>query len=240
MANITADKAVGHNLYAKINNVVALEPNLKTVRKVFLKGELIGNIYSYIVRDGRVYWMLYLTAYDMANQKPVYVLHDNTKLLLPDIPEILANIETEERKKQIEEKGIVPYYIEKYAPYIVGAIVVSFALPSIVKTKKNIGMKSSNSQKIIVGSVIALGILYWYKTKRKKGQTPVISEAQNIVEPTIEQVSVISESTMVDIPTNSKLMDSSALSYVGPFQVEYSSINGVKKQKTGLNGVKLN
>jgi hypothetical protein len=133
MPNITADKVVNHLMYAKAN-VNAYEPGGKIVVKTFTPGQLIGKVYSYIEINNDLYWMFYLTPADYNNFNAVYVKHDASKLSLPDLPAILDQIAAEKKAAIIAKDGVFSYYLQTYLPYIVGAIVVSIALPSIVKS----------------------------------------------------------------------------------------------------------
>jgi hypothetical protein len=136
MATVTADKLVNHDLYAK-GNVDALDSTFKNVAATFSAGQRIGNIYSWIQgSNGQIYYMIYLTKADYDNFNPVYVLHDPNKLDVPDLPNILQQIADAAKAAAIEKDGVVGYYVNQYLPYIVGAIVLAIALPSIVKSMK--------------------------------------------------------------------------------------------------------
>jgi hypothetical protein len=129
--NITADKVIGKNLYAKGNVDVYDYPNGKLINR-FTNGYLIGNVYSYLINNGQVYWMFY----DKENN-PYYVKHVTGNLELKELPELIKQVEDEAIKKEIETKGALNYYLQKYLPWIVGAIVVSLVLPKIIKNKSN-------------------------------------------------------------------------------------------------------
>jgi hypothetical protein len=136
MATVTADKLVNHDLYAT-GNVNAIDSTFKNVARTFGAGERIGNIYSWIQgSNGEIYYMIYLTKADYDNYNPVYVLHDASKLNVPDLPNILQQIADQQKAAAIEKNGVVGYYLETYLPYIVGAVVLAIALPSIVKSIK--------------------------------------------------------------------------------------------------------
>lgn len=135
MASVTVDKLVNHNLYAK-GTVKALDSTFKNVAKTFTAGQLIGNIYSWIQGSTGIYYMVYLTKADYDNFNPVYILHDASVLNVPDLPDILNQIEAEKKQAQIDKVGVVQYYLDTYLPYIVGAIVVAIVLPKILKAKK--------------------------------------------------------------------------------------------------------
>jgi hypothetical protein len=136
MATVTADKVVNHDLYAK-TNVNALDWTFKNVAATFSAGQRIGNIYSYFVNsNGQLYWLIYLSKADYDNQNPVYILQETGKLDVPDLPNILQQIADQQKAAAIEKQGVVGYYLETYLPYIVGAVVIAIALPSIVKSIK--------------------------------------------------------------------------------------------------------
>jgi hypothetical protein len=135
MPNLTADLIVNHNLFAKtkVNGYDGTFTNIKTV---FNPG-LIGNVYSYIERsDGTLYWMVYQTQADYDNFIPTYIKHNAGQLSLPDKQIILDNLTAQQNAKELAAKGAVNYYIEKYAPYLIGAVVLSIALPSIINATK--------------------------------------------------------------------------------------------------------
>jgi hypothetical protein len=136
MATVTADKLVNHDLYAK-GNVSALDSTFKNVAATFVAGQRIGNIYSWIQgSNGEIYYMIYLTKADYDNFRPIYVLHDSSKLDVPDLPNILQQIADQQKAAAIEKNGVLGYYLQTYLPYIVGAVVIAIALPSIVKSIK--------------------------------------------------------------------------------------------------------
>ena len=130
MADILADLVLNKNLYAK-GKVQGYDlPDGKVVL-TFENGGLVGNVYSYVIRNGIVYWQFF------KNNKPYYVKHDNNKLSLKELPAILKKIADEQQKQEIEQKGTLNYYLQKYLPWLIGAVVVAIALPSIYKIKKN-------------------------------------------------------------------------------------------------------
>lgn len=136
MATVTADKLVNHDLYAK-GNVSALDSTFKNVAKTFTAGQRIGNIYSWIQgSNGEIYYMIYLSKADYDNFNPVYILHNSSNLDVPDLPNILQQIADAQKAASIEKNGVVGYYLQTYLPYIVGAVVLAIALPSIVKSIK--------------------------------------------------------------------------------------------------------
>jgi hypothetical protein len=47
------------------------------------------------------------------------------------------SIKNQQQQQEIEQKGLLRYYLDKYLPYIVGGVVIYFALPTIKKTFTN-------------------------------------------------------------------------------------------------------
>ena len=135
MPTVTADKVTNHLMYAKAN-VNALDATKTKTVKTFSPGELIGNVYSWQEVGSDLYWLFYLTQADYDNFNAVYVKHDASKLELPDLPSILQQIADEKKAAIIAKEGIVGYYVQTYLPWIIGAVVISIALPAISKSIK--------------------------------------------------------------------------------------------------------
>lgn len=135
MPNITADRVVNRNLYAK-SRVYAYDGTFQNVKTIYNPGQLIGNVYSYIEQPDGLYWMIYQTNADYNAMNPTYIKHNQSKLSLPDLPEILAEISQEQEKKLIQQKGVLQYNLDKYLPWIIGAVVISVGLPTITNLFK--------------------------------------------------------------------------------------------------------
>jgi len=136
MPTVTADLILNHDLYAK-GNVSALDYTFKNVAQNFLPGDYIGNVYSYLIaNNGKIYWMVYLSDADFKNQNASYIEHNPGLLSVPDLPGILQKIADEQKKKEIQDNGVISYYLGKYLPYIVIAGVIAILLPSITKSIK--------------------------------------------------------------------------------------------------------
>ena len=169
---ITVDKIIGHDLYSKGNNN-GYAGDFVRVNKHFSDGEKIGNVYSWLERNGDIWYMVYSSDYDFANYNPTYVKHVDGSLSLPDLPDILAQIEAKKAEDEKEKKGLIPYYIEKYLPWIVGGIVVAVAAPSIINaSQKKIGMTSD--QKNLAG-LAAVGVAVYFLTRKKTNPVPITS-----------------------------------------------------------------
>lgn len=128
MPTITADKIIGHNIYAKTKIDAYNYPDKpnKIVRS-FKPGELIGLVYSYIEKSDGVYWMI------QVNNQNLYVKHITGALDVKELPSILEEIKKKEEEKKLQEQGPIAYYTKKYLPWIIGAVALSFIIPAIRK-----------------------------------------------------------------------------------------------------------
>jgi hypothetical protein len=128
-------------LYAK-TNTYGYKGYINEKNKVIYKaGDYIGTIYSWVEQDNKLFLMVYASASDYNNFKATFVPIFKGNL---NIPELKEAVELENKKKQLEADqakkevvGATQFYIEKYAPWIIGAIVVGIAFPSIIKIFKN-------------------------------------------------------------------------------------------------------
>ncbi len=163
---ITVDKVLGHDLYAAAN-VNAYGSDLTTVKKTYSPGQLIGNVYSWIVKDGEVWYEYFLTPYDYNNFNGTFIKHDAAKLSLPDMPGILEEIAAKADQEKRERLGTIPYYIEKYMPWIVGGVVVAVAAPALLKSSNKNVSGMTEDQKNISGLLITAGVIYILSKKKK-------------------------------------------------------------------------
>jgi len=129
-----ADQFIGKNLIAKIR-VDRLNSSLQK-NGIYQPGELIGTIYSYIVRGNVVYW-LFNDAFD----KPYLVEHQPGRFIVTDeIREAEQRykdrIENEKRQEQIEQKGAIPYYIEKYGKWLVLIIAATVIAKTYINKQR--------------------------------------------------------------------------------------------------------
>jgi hypothetical protein len=128
--NITADKIIGRQMYAKrIVDGYNLPDKPNRVIKTYTAGQLIGNVYSWVEKSDGLYWVFY----SGTSNVPVYIKHVIGAIEVPDLPQIIEEINRKKEQEQIDRLGPVNYYIKKYLPWIVGAIAVSFILPAIRK-----------------------------------------------------------------------------------------------------------
>lgn len=133
MPTVSADKIIGKTLIAKVN-ISKLSGTFNKVA-TFAPGETIGIVYSYVMRDGKLFWLFYDTF-----DKPYYVQHGQGRF------EVTDTIRTEIRKQRAEQqqqeaeqlkkiKGEIPYYIEKYGIWIIGSIAAVVLLNTYIKKK---------------------------------------------------------------------------------------------------------
>jgi len=112
MAELSADKIVGKTLFAA-KQLDKLNASLQKIG-VISKGSSAGVVYSYIIRNGVVHWMFY-----DAFGKPYYVRHSADSFRFSGgISEAVKQQKAEEQKKEIEQKGAIPFYIEKYGKWV--------------------------------------------------------------------------------------------------------------------------
>ena len=131
MPNINASQVIGKTLVAK-SNVDYFYP-IGTKIGTFNKGDVIGTVYSYAYGGTpNLYWMI-----DKGSNQYIFVKHDANKLSLVGIQQILDDITKQQQEQEIKDKGLLRYYLDKYLPYIVGGVVIYFALPTIKKTFTN-------------------------------------------------------------------------------------------------------
>jgi len=252
MANIPVNKIFGEYIYAKgrVNKYgYPGGPVIGTVEN----GKLIGTVYSYNIYNGKVYWMINSI---YANQPTFFVEHNPSALNLPNKQQILNDIAKEAEAKELQDKGIIQYNIDKYLPYIVGGAIAIAALPTILQTGSKInGMKNNKKDNLktllLIGGAAAL-LLYRTKKKTKAGKPiiEVIDEgfAAEQLEPaqTASSGIVIQDSfgniskvdAIVPAATEAELTtvysgggNGGYLDFVGPFKADY-----VQPAQTVING----
>ena len=104
----SANDIIGKKLYAKLP-VKVLRSNLQETGSVIPAGNLIGTVWSFVQRGNTIYWI-------MNSQNGFLVKHDSTKIQLDPVQR--KDLEIEQRKELEDQlkkdKGVIPYYIEKY------------------------------------------------------------------------------------------------------------------------------
>ena len=130
MPEITADKIIGKTLFAK-KNLTRLNGSLVKIGTIVADSPA-GQVYSYIQRGGKLYWMFY----DFGN-KPYYILHTPDSFKFSgDIKEAVEKQKSEAEKIEKEEKGSVPFYIEKYGKTILIYGIAAYLIATYIKSRK--------------------------------------------------------------------------------------------------------
>ena len=130
MPEITADKIIGKTLFAK-KNLNRLNSSLVKIGTI-TAGSPIGQVYSYIQRGGNVYWQ-----FIDFNNKPYYILHtpDSFKFT-GDVKQAVEKQKQEIENIQKQEKGSIPFYIEKYGKLILLYGVGAYLIATYIKSRK--------------------------------------------------------------------------------------------------------
>jgi hypothetical protein len=130
MPEITADKIIGKTLFAK-KDLNRLNSSLVKIGTI-VKESPVGQVYSYIQRGGKVYWQ-----FIDFNNKPYFVLHtpDSFKFT-GDVKQAIQEKKQEIEKVEKQEKGSVPFYIEKYGKVILLYGVGAYLIATYLKSRK--------------------------------------------------------------------------------------------------------
>ena len=130
MPEITADKIIGKTLFAK-KNLTRLNSALVKIGTI-TAGSPIGQVYSYIQRGGNVYWQ-----FIDFNNKPYFILHtpDSFKFT-GDVKQAVEKQKQEIENIQKQEKGSIPFYIEKYGKLILLYGVGAYLIATYIKSRK--------------------------------------------------------------------------------------------------------
>jgi hypothetical protein len=130
MPELSADKIIGKTLFAE-KQLDKLNSNLSKIG-TFAKGSSVGIVYSYIIRNGSVYWMFY-----DATNKPYYVKHSADSFKFSGgVADALSQQQLEKEKQLKEQKGAIPYYIEKYGKWILLYGIGAYLVATYIKSKK--------------------------------------------------------------------------------------------------------
>ena len=127
MPEISLYNTIGLNLYAK-TSINKLDSNLKIIGK-FSAGDYVGKIYSWITRNGKIYWVI---EDPNIGNKYYYVLHQTGIFeITKQIKSIIEKDKLKEQEQLKEEKGAFQYYVDRYLPYV----LLTFVAVAIVKKK---------------------------------------------------------------------------------------------------------
>jgi hypothetical protein len=133
MPTVTADKIIGKGLIAKVT-IAKLNGALSKIG-TFAPGDAIGVVYSYIQRGTNLYWMI-----QPQYGAPYYVLHGVGRFELTDdiknaINKQKVEREKENRETEIQQKGEIPYYLEKYGKIVLAVAVGAYLLNTYIKKR---------------------------------------------------------------------------------------------------------
>ena len=130
MPEITADKIIGKTLFAK-KNLTRLNSLLVKIGTI-TAGSPVGEVYSYIQRNGKLYW-----SFNDFSNKDYYVLHtpDSFKFT-GDVKQAIQENKQEKENIQKEQKGSIPFYIEKYGKVILLYGVGAYLIATYIKSRK--------------------------------------------------------------------------------------------------------
>jgi hypothetical protein len=130
MPEISADKIIGKTLYAK-KKLEKLTSGLTPIGTI-PAGGLVGVVYSYIQRNGNVYWQFRDSFGNF-----YYVKHTADSFTFSGGVRSAFEQQTIEKEKDIiQQKGAIPFYIEKYGKWILGSIVAVSLFTAYLKNKK--------------------------------------------------------------------------------------------------------
>lgn len=134
MPTVTADKIIGKGLIAK-KNIPKLNSSLTKIGE-FKSGDVIGVVYSYIQRGTKLYWLFE----PGMNRPPFLVEHGTNNFVITDdisnaIREQQLQREKELRDQEIANKGVIPYYIEKYGKWLIIVIASTVIIKTLINKK---------------------------------------------------------------------------------------------------------
>ena len=130
MPEISADKIIGKTLFAK-KDLTRLNSALVKIGTI-VSGSPIGQVYSYIQKNGIVYWQ-----FIDFNNKPYYVKHTSDSFKFSgDVKQAFEEKKQEIEKLQKETKGSIPFYIEKYGKIILLYGIGAYLISSYIKSRK--------------------------------------------------------------------------------------------------------
>lgn len=259
MASIPIDKVFNQVLYAKNGRVNKLSNPGGTVIGVVQPGDIIGKIYSYVLSNGKVYWMLD----NIFGSQTFFVEHNPNLLNLPNKQAILDDIAKQAEAQKLQDKGIIQYNIDKYLPWVIGGTIVFLALPSLIGNQYKLsGMqkKKKNNSILLIGAAV-VGAYLLTKKKKLKAGTPVIepidegfvnefvsASTKPVVNPVVLEDSFGNQSVVSsNIPDENTMQTASLkygggnggyIDYVGPFRAVYEQpqpniVAGRKKGNLG-------
>ena len=132
---------IDKDLYAK-RKIVGYKSDFKTPRYTYATNAYVGKVYSFSQNPTtkEYYLLVYATTYDYNNFIPTFVKINSSDIRAAGLDDAIKTWEQGEQDKQntaqIAEKGYLRYYIEKYAPVIIGIFAAGFIIPKLLKNDK--------------------------------------------------------------------------------------------------------
>lgn len=130
MPEITADKLIGKTFFAK-KNLDRLNSSLVKIGTIAANSP-VGVVYSYIQRNGQVYWQ-----FIDFNNKFYYIKHTSDSFKFTgDVQQAIKDKKQEQQDIEREKKGNIPFYIEKYGKVILLYGVGAYLIATYIKNRK--------------------------------------------------------------------------------------------------------
>ena len=132
MPEISVDKLIGFNLTAAKQLKAYSEPDLKSkVLYTIPSGGKTGKVWSWVERfEGT--WLVFKKSY--GGYYYILALPKSFKLS-EDLKQVYKVEQTKEEQEIVEQKGKIPYYIEKYGKWVLGAFIVVTLAREFIKKK---------------------------------------------------------------------------------------------------------
>ena len=132
MPEVSVDKLIGSNLTAA-KQLVAYDQPSTSGKKLFIikEGGLTGKVWSWIERNDGV-WLMF----KRSGSGYYYILAAPKSFKSTEAIKQIYKVEKAAEEQQIvEEKGKLPFYIEKYGKWVLGAFVLVTLAREFIKKK---------------------------------------------------------------------------------------------------------
>jgi hypothetical protein len=132
MPSLNVGKLIGLNLTAKKRLTAYNFPNEpKKVLFYVLAGGKTGSVYSYLEKPDGIYLQ-----FNRSGGSYYYIKYEPDSFVLSDeIVQLIKLDQLQLEKQLIAEKGAIPYYIEKYGKFILGAVLITTLISVYIKKK---------------------------------------------------------------------------------------------------------
>jgi diphthamide biosynthesis methyltransferase len=135
--NTTADKIIGYTLVSEKENLPYYNKAGGTVLGTFKKGETIGVVYSYATGGtNKLYWQINRPL-SSGGYEAIFIEHNQQYLTIVNGADLVKKLQEEKDKQRFEEVGALRFYIEKYAPLIIGVGIGIVIIPKLLKSNND-------------------------------------------------------------------------------------------------------